>query len=102
MSDHLRFFVELLRQGGNVRDLDARGARRRRLHPHHLHLGGDVDSQRGRRELLETRGWQLFHSTMGVLATNTMPGQVFIATPAITGGEIFLRSKERVYCIAHK
>ncbi len=37
-----------------------------------------------------------------VLATNTMPGQVFIATPAITGGEIFLRSKERVYCIANK
>ena len=25
-----------------------------------------------RRKLLETRGWQLFHSTMGVLGTNTM------------------------------
>jgi outer membrane protein assembly factor BamB len=34
-----------------------------------------------------------------VLATNTMPDQVFIATPAITGGEIFLRSKARLYCI---
>ena len=34
-----------------------------------------------------------------VLATNTMPDQVFIATPAITGGEIFLRSKTRLYCI---
>jgi outer membrane protein assembly factor BamB len=34
-----------------------------------------------------------------VLATNTMPDQVFIATPAITGGEIFLRSKSRLYCI---
>jgi outer membrane protein assembly factor BamB len=37
-----------------------------------------------------------------VLATNTMPGQVFIATPAITGGEIFLRSKAKVYCISDK
>jgi outer membrane protein assembly factor BamB len=34
-----------------------------------------------------------------VLATNTMPDQVFIATPAITGGELFLRSKTRLYCI---
>lgn len=34
-----------------------------------------------------------------VLAINTMPDQVFIATPAITGGEIFLRSLNRLYCI---
>jgi outer membrane protein assembly factor BamB len=34
-----------------------------------------------------------------VLATNTMTDQVFIATPAVTGGEIFLRSKTRLYCI---
>jgi outer membrane protein assembly factor BamB len=34
-----------------------------------------------------------------VLATNTMTDQMFIATPAITGGEIFLRSKTRLYCI---
>ena len=34
-----------------------------------------------------------------VLATNTMPDQTFIATPAIAGGEIFLRSKTRLYCI---
>jgi len=34
-----------------------------------------------------------------VLATNTMPDEVFIATPAITGGEIYLRSKTRLYCI---
>jgi outer membrane protein assembly factor BamB len=34
-----------------------------------------------------------------VLATNTMPDQVFIATPAITGGEIFLRSKTTLFCI---
>lgn len=34
-----------------------------------------------------------------VLATNTLTDQVFIATPAITGGEIFLRSKTRLYCI---
>jgi outer membrane protein assembly factor BamB len=34
-----------------------------------------------------------------VLATNTMPDQVFIATPAITGGQIFLRSKTTLFCI---
>ena len=34
-----------------------------------------------------------------VLATNTMPDQVFLATPAIVGGEIFLRSQNRLYCI---
>jgi len=34
-----------------------------------------------------------------VLATNTMPDQVFISTPAITGGEIFLRSKTTLFCI---
>ena len=37
-----------------------------------------------------------------VLATNTMPDQTFIATPAIAGGEIFLRSKTRLYCIRGK
>jgi outer membrane protein assembly factor BamB len=37
--------------------------------------------------------------TFEVLATNTMPDQVFIATPAITGGEIFLRSKTTLFCI---
>jgi len=35
-----------------------------------------------------------------VLATNTMPGQMFIATPAITGGEIYLRSQNQLYCIS--
>jgi outer membrane protein assembly factor BamB len=34
-----------------------------------------------------------------VLATNTMTDQMFIATPAIAGGEIFLRSMSRLYCI---
>lgn len=34
-----------------------------------------------------------------VLATNTMTDQVFIATPAITGGEILLRSKTTLFCI---
>jgi hypothetical protein len=28
-----------------------------------------------------------------------MTDEVFIATPAITGGEIFLRSQRRIYCI---
>ncbi len=34
-----------------------------------------------------------------VLATNTLADETFIATPAITGGEIFLRSRKRLYCI---
>ena len=34
-----------------------------------------------------------------VLATNTMTDQVFIATPAIAGDEIFLRSKTTLFCI---
>jgi outer membrane protein assembly factor BamB len=37
-----------------------------------------------------------------VLATNTIPDQMFIATPAIVGGEIFLRSQNRLYCIHEK
>ncbi|MGE5198529.1 MAG: PQQ-binding-like beta-propeller repeat protein [Rhodospirillaceae bacterium] len=37
--------------------------------------------------------------TFEVLATNTMTDQVFIATPAIAGGEIFLRSKTTLFCI---
>ena len=37
-----------------------------------------------------------------VLATNTMPDQMFIATPAIYGGEIFLRSQNLLYCIGQK
>jgi outer membrane protein assembly factor BamB len=37
--------------------------------------------------------------TFEVLATNTMADQVFIATPAISGGEIFLRSKTTLFCI---
>ncbi len=34
-----------------------------------------------------------------VLATNTLPDETFIASPAITGGELFLRSRKRLYCI---
>jgi outer membrane protein assembly factor BamB len=43
-----------------------------------------------------------------VLSTNTLTGQVFIATPAIMGGEIFLRGQNaqggagRLYCIHEK
>jgi outer membrane protein assembly factor BamB len=40
--------------------------------------------------------------TFEVLATNTMTDQTFIATPAIAGGEIYLRSKTRLYCIGGK
>ena len=34
-----------------------------------------------------------------VLATNTLDGQCFIATPAIAGGEIFLRGQNTLFCI---
>jgi len=37
--------------------------------------------------------------TFEVLATNTMPDQVFISTPAIAAGDIFLRSKTTLFCI---
>jgi outer membrane protein assembly factor BamB len=35
-----------------------------------------------------------------VLATNTMKDQMFIATPAISRGEIFLRSQNTLFCIS--
>jgi outer membrane protein assembly factor BamB len=34
-----------------------------------------------------------------VLATNSLAGQMFIATPAIVGGRIYLRSTEALYAI---
>jgi outer membrane protein assembly factor BamB len=34
-----------------------------------------------------------------VLATNTMPDEFFVATPAIAGGRIYLRGKNTLYCI---
>jgi len=37
-----------------------------------------------------------------VLATNMMEDQVFIASPVVVGGEIFLRSQNRLYCISEK
>jgi outer membrane protein assembly factor BamB len=36
------------------------------------------------------------------LATNTMKDQMFVATPAISGGEIFLRSQTHLFCISDK
>ena len=34
-----------------------------------------------------------------VLATNTLPDQTFIATPAIAGGSLYLRSQEALDCV---
>ena len=34
-----------------------------------------------------------------VLATNTLTDQMFIATPAVAGGSMYLRSQEALYCI---
>jgi outer membrane protein assembly factor BamB len=33
------------------------------------------------------------------LATNSLPDQMFIASPAITGGSLYLRSQNSLYCI---
>jgi outer membrane protein assembly factor BamB len=37
-----------------------------------------------------------------VLATNTLADQMFIATPAIQDGEIFLRGQNKLFCIREK
>ncbi len=37
-----------------------------------------------------------------VMATNTLDDQVFIATPVIAAGEIFLRSQNALFCISEK
>jgi outer membrane protein assembly factor BamB len=34
-----------------------------------------------------------------VLATNTLPDESFIATPAVAGGSLYLRGRETLYCI---
>ncbi len=39
-------------------------------------------------------GW-----TFEVLATNTLQDQVFIATPAIVDGKIYLRGQNTLFCI---
>ena len=37
-----------------------------------------------------------------VLATNTLPDQLFIASPVIINGEIFLRGQNTLFCISEK
>jgi outer membrane protein assembly factor BamB len=37
-----------------------------------------------------------------VLATNAMPDQIFISSPVVVGGELFLRSQNQLYCISEK
>jgi outer membrane protein assembly factor BamB len=37
-----------------------------------------------------------------VLATNTLQDQMFIASPVIVNGEIFLRSQNTLFCISEK
>jgi outer membrane protein assembly factor BamB len=37
-----------------------------------------------------------------VIATNTLKDQIFIASPAIVNGEIFLRGQSTLFCIAEK
>lgn len=40
--------------------------------------------------------------TYEVLATNTLADQSFIATPAISGGDLYLRSETHLFCIRDK
>ena len=37
-----------------------------------------------------------------VLATNAMEDEGFISSPVVVGGELFLRSQKRLYCISEK
>lgn len=37
-----------------------------------------------------------------VIATNTLTDQVFIATPVIAGGELFLRGQNKLFCISQR
>jgi hypothetical protein len=37
-----------------------------------------------------------------VVATNKLVDEMFVATPAISGGELFLRSQKHLYCISDK
>jgi hypothetical protein len=37
-----------------------------------------------------------------VLATNTMPDQSFISSPAVADGSLYLRSQDTLYCIRAK
>ena len=53
---------------------------------------------------LSSEDGQVYVVKMGhgfeVLATNTLTDSIFIATPAIVGGEIFLRSQDSLYRIS--
>jgi outer membrane protein assembly factor BamB len=40
--------------------------------------------------------------TFDVVATNSLEGQSFIATPAIAGGEMYLRSRTHLFCVRGK
>jgi outer membrane protein assembly factor BamB len=37
-----------------------------------------------------------------VLATNTLTDQIFIATPVIAAGELYLRGQNTLFCISEK
>ena len=53
---------------------------------------------------LASEGGEVFVLKMGpdfeVLATNTLEGQSFVASPAIVDGELFLRSQSNLICVA--
>lgn len=40
--------------------------------------------------------------SMEVLATNTMPDQMFVSSPAVADGELYLRSTTHLFCVREK
>lgn len=40
--------------------------------------------------------------TFEVISVNTLEDQLFIATPVIAGGEIYLRGQNTLFCISEK
>ena len=66
--------------------------------------GSNRDSRLTGRLYLASEEGRVFVVKMGpefaLLATNTLEDQIFIATPAIVDGEVFLRSQAALYCIS--
>ena len=74
-----------------------------RLGPAESHFKVSPIGVNGRLYLASEEG-RVFVVKMGsefaLLATNTLEDQIFIATPAIVDGEVFLRSQAALYCIS--
>ncbi len=56
-------------------------------------------SERGKTYVIDAAGLTGKRPSLKLLSVNQLPG-VFLATPAIAGGRLFLRTNEALYCIA--